>query len=105
MRLGRSRFREVVDRQLELFSTDESELLAEARAAETAVTDASADESEERYGDFQLVVDAVGERLYDMREAFAETLEGGDDDEYRATFDKAARKRFGVLASFLEDGS
>ena len=104
MRLGRSRFREVVDRQLELFSTDESELLAEARAAETAVTDASAGESEERYGDFQLVVDAVGERLYDMREAFAETLEGGDDD-YRATFDKAARKRFGVLASFLKDAS
>ncbi len=65
----------------------------------------SADESEELYGDFQLVVDAVGERLYDMREAFAETLDDGDADEYRAAFDKAARKRFGVLASFLEDGS
>ncbi len=105
MRLGRSRFREIVERQLELFSVDESALLAEARAADAAATSSSVEESEELYGDFQLVVDAVGERLYDMREAFAGTLEDGDDDEYRATFDKAARKRFGVLASFLEDGS
>lgn len=104
MRLGRSRFREVVDRQLEVFSTDESELLTVARTADAAVTNASADESEERYGDFQLVADAIGERLYDMREAFAGTLGDGDADEYRSTFDKAARKRFGVLASFLEDG-
>ena len=106
MRFGRSRFREIVERQLELFSVDESALLAEAQAADAAVDElASVEESEELYGDFQLVVDAVGERLYDMREAFAGTLEDGDDDEYRATFDKAARKRFGVLASFLEDGS
>lgn len=103
MRLGRSRFRALVDRQLELFAADESELVAEARAADSAVTNASAGESEERYGDFQLVVDAIGERLYDLREAFARTLEGGDADEYRSAFDKASRKRFGVLASFLED--
>ncbi len=105
MRLGRNPFREVVDRQLELFSTDESELLAEARAADVAVTNASADESEERYGDFQLVVDAIGERLYDTREAFAATLDDSAANEYRSTFDAAARKQFRVLASFLEDGS
>ena len=105
MRLGRSRFREIVERQLELFSVDESALLAEAHAADAAATSSSVEESEELYGDFQLVVDAVGERLYDMREAFAGTLEDGGGDEYRATFDKAARKRFGVLASFLEDES
>ena len=74
MRFGRGRFHELVERQLDLFSVDESQLLAEAGAADAAWTNASADASEELYGDFQLVADAVGERLYDMREAFAGTL-------------------------------
>lgn len=104
MRFGRGRFHELVERQLDLFSVDESQLLAEAGAADAAWTNASADASEELYGDFQLVADAVGERLYDMREAFAGTLQSRDADEYRSAFDAAARKRFGVLASFLEDG-
>jgi hypothetical protein len=93
-----------VERQLDLFSVDESQLLAEAGVADAAWTNASADASEELYGDFQLVADAVGERLYDMREAFARTLQSRDVDEYRSAFDTAARKRYGVLASFLEGG-
>lgn len=99
----RGRFDELVTRQLDLLSSDEAALLEEATQADAAWTNAAADESEELYGDYQLVVDAIGERLHDVREAYAATLEDAAGDEYRRAFDKAARKRFGRLASFLDD--
>lgn len=98
----RGRFHELVERQLDLFAS-ETELLDEATAADAAWTRASADESEELYGDYHLVVDAIGERLYDIREAFAATLDDGPAEEYRSAFDRAAHKRFGTLAVFLEE--
>ena len=98
----RSRFRELVDRQLDLFEAD-TELLDEAGEADAAWSNAGADESEERYGEYQLVVDAIGEALYEIRETYAATLAADTADEYRADFDRAARKRFGRLAAFLEE--
>jgi hypothetical protein len=98
----RSRFGDLVRRQLDLFETDEAELLSEAAQADKAWTQADRDETEELYGDYQLVVDAVGERLYDVREAYASTLDEAAADEYRTAFDRAALKRFGTLASFLQ---
>jgi hypothetical protein len=97
----RGRFRELVDRQLDLFAS-ETDLLDEASAADAAWTDAHADESEELFGDYQLVADAIGERLHEMRETYAATLDESAADDYRAAFDRAARKRFGRLAAFLE---
>jgi hypothetical protein len=103
--IRRSRFHDLVRRQLDLFATDEAELLDEAEEADAAWTKADRDETEERYGDYQLVADAIGERLYDVREAYASTLENGAADEYRGAFDTAALKRFRRLASFLEEES
>jgi hypothetical protein len=100
--LRRRRFADLVDRQLDLFEQDEGELLAEAAEADEAWTHAGADESEELYGDYQLVVDAIGERLLDLRETYAASLDEAAATEYRATFDGAARKRFGRLAALLE---
>lgn len=102
MILRRSRFHDLVERQLDLFES-ETDLIAEAAAADAAWSSASADESEELYGDYQLVVDAVGDALGDMRETYASTLDDGAADEYRAAFEKAARKRYGRLAALLED--
>jgi hypothetical protein len=99
----RSRFHELVERQLELFVA-ETDLLQEAAEADAAWTEADAEESEELYGDYQLTVDAIGEALHDVRETYAATLDADAADEYRAVFDKVTRKRFGRLASFLEDG-
>jgi hypothetical protein len=99
----RGRFDELVRRQLDLFTADETSLLEEAADADAAWTNASAEESEDLYGDYQLVVDAIGERLHDVREGYAASLDPHTADEYRATFDRAARKRFGRLASFLDD--
>ncbi len=38
-----------------------------------------------------------------MQETFAATLDDDTADAYRAAFEKAARKRYGRLAAFLED--
>ena len=103
MIFGRSRFHDLVQRQLDLFAADEASLLEEAEEADAAWTSADRDETEELYGDYQLVVDTIGERLYDLREAYASTLGTEADDEYRAAFDAAAAKRFRRFASFLGD--
>jgi hypothetical protein len=98
----RSRFRELLERQLDLFEA-ETALLHEAAEADTAWSHASAEESEERFGEYQLVVDAIGEALYEIRETYAATLAPETADRYRTDFDRAAHKRYGRLAAFLEE--
>ena len=98
----RGRFQELVERQLDLFAA-ETDLLDEAATADAAWTGAGADESEELYGDYQLVVDAIGERLHQIRETYAATLDERTAEQYRAAFDRAARKRFARYATFLEN--
>jgi hypothetical protein len=100
---GRGRFGDLVRMQLDLFASDEASLLAEADEADSTWTNADADQSEELYGDYQLVVDAIADRLYEIREAYASTLEGNAADDYRDAFNRAASKRFRRYASFLED--
>ena len=102
MTARRRRFHDLVERQLDLFET-ETKLLEEPAEADAAWTNAGADESEELYGDYQLVVDAIGERLHDIRETYATTLDESTATSYRSAFDRAARKRFGRAASFLDE--
>jgi hypothetical protein len=97
------RFDDLVRRQLDLFAEDEAELLEEAQEADDAWTHADRDEAEELYGDYQLVVDAIGERLLDVRETYAATLEDEAADKYRTAFTHAASTRFRRYASLLAD--
>jgi glycosyltransferase involved in cell wall biosynthesis len=69
--LRKGRFSDLVRRQLDLFEADQSSLLADAAAADAAWSRADRDESESRFGDYVLEMDVVGERLYDVREAYA----------------------------------
>jgi len=102
--LRRARFGELVDRQLDLFEEDSRALLAETAEAEKTWTGATREESEELYGDYQLLVDEIGERLLDLRETYAGTLDERTADEYRSAFNKATRKRFGRdQATLLEE--
>lgn len=99
----RRRFDELVDRQLDLFAVDDSDLLVEAADAESAWNSAGADSAEEAYGDYQLVVDAIADRLLDIRESYAHTLDDEAADEYRDTFTGAASKRYRRYATLLAD--
>jgi hypothetical protein len=103
VRLRRGRFDELVARQLDLFATDESALLEEAEEAEAAWVRSGRDEAEESYGDFQLVVDAIADRLLEIREAYAATLDADGADEYRRAFHGAVSRRFRRYGSLVAD--
>ena len=104
MRFGRrSRFRELVERQLDLFAADDAELLHEAVESEEAWSRAGADSAEEAYGDYQLVVDAIGDRLLDIRESYARTLDEDAAADYSAEFTRAATRRYRRYATLLAD--
>ena len=66
------RFDELVERQLELFAADDADLLHEADEAESRWNAAGPRHAEEAYGDYQLVVDAIADRLLEIREAYAQ---------------------------------
>jgi NTP pyrophosphatase (non-canonical NTP hydrolase) len=99
----RRRFDELVDRQLDLFAADDAELLAEAAEAESAWNASSAESAEEAYGDYQLVVDAIADRLLDIRESYAHSLDEDAADEYRDAFTRAASRRYRRYATLLAD--
>ena len=99
--LGRGRFHDVVGRQLDLFESDEASLLDEADEADATWTRADRDESEELYGDYQLVVDELAERLLEIRESYAASLEQPVADDYRTAFNRAASNRFRRYAALL----
>ena len=48
-------------------------------------------------------MDALADRLYDIRETYASTLDEETAEEYRSTFNHAATKRFRRFAALLED--
>jgi hypothetical protein len=97
--LRRSRFRDTIVRQLDLFAEDEKHgLLEEVGELERRYTHADRDDAEEAYGDYQDAVDAVIDALADMRGRFAATLESPLDDQYEQEFEEAARKRWRWLA-------
>ena len=91
----RDRFGDLVRRQLDLFAEDEAELLREAEEAERGYDGADRDDAEEAYGDFQLVLETVAERLEELRDTYARTLDEDDArEEYERAFERAAGKRY-----------
>ena len=99
MSFRRDRFADLVRRQLDLFAEDEGELLQEADDAERAYDAAERDEAEELYGDYQLVLEAIGDRLGEIRDAYAATLDDDAGEAYERSFVRAARRRYPKLRS------
>lgn len=89
----RGRFGDLVRRQLDLFAEDEAGLLREAEEAERGYDAADRDDAEESYGDYQLVLEAIADRLEEIRDTYAATLEPDEAETYSAAFDRAARRR------------
>ena len=93
----RGRFGDLVRRQLDLFAEDEAELLREADTAARAYDGAEREEAEDAYGDYQLVLESVVERLEELRDTYATTLDDDSRDVYEQAFGRAARRRFPTL--------
>ena len=97
----RDRFGELVRRQLDLFAEDEAGLLREADEAERAYDAAERHEAEEAYGDYQLVLESIADRLEELRDTYASTLDDDAAEAYAQALARAARKRFPNLPARL----
>jgi hypothetical protein len=91
--LRKRRFSAVITRQLDLFVRDHLELLEECDAAERAYDEAEREEAEERFGDYQDLVETGTEILADLRDNFASTLDEDAAEEYETAFNLAVTKR------------
>ena len=103
MKLGRARFGDLIDRQLELFAREHRGLIEDCVAAERSYSKAERDEAEERYGDYVDLVETGTELLADLRDNFATTLDEEAADEYTYAFNRAVLKRFRRFALEIED--
>jgi hypothetical protein len=91
--LGRRRFADPIARQLDIFVRDHLELLEACDEAERAYDRAERDEAEERYGDYQDLVETGTELLADLRDNFKRTLDEETAEEYEDEFNRAVVKR------------
>ncbi len=89
----RRRFADVVERQLDLFESDHAGLIRDTEAALRAYDAAERNEAEERYGDYLDLVETGQDELVEIREAYAESLDGRTAEEYREVFNLLVRKR------------
>jgi hypothetical protein len=101
--LRRRRFSEVISRQLDLFERDHAELIHESEVAERAYDRGGRDDAEERFGDYQDVVETATEILADLRDNFAASLDEDVADDYEAEFNRAVAKRLPRFSLEIEN--
>jgi isocitrate dehydrogenase kinase/phosphatase len=99
----RSRFSEVISRQLDLFERDYPDVIEEAGERYEAYNAADRDKAEELFGDYLDAVETGTEILADIRDGYMRTLEEGIDEEYEAAFNRAVAKRLPPFALEIEN--
>ena len=97
------RFSDLVQRQLALFKREQAGLIRDCIEAERAYDRAPREDAEERYGDYQDLVETGAELLAELRDSYAATLEEATAAEYEAAFNAAVLKRLPRFALELED--
>jgi hypothetical protein len=93
----------VISRQLDLFERDHADLMRECQEAEAAYDRAPRDEAEERYGDYQDLVETGTEVLADLRDHFASTLGDAAAERYEAEFNRAVGRRLPRFSLEIEN--
>jgi hypothetical protein len=101
--IGRSRFADVIRRQLDGFEREHADVIEEAQAKLDAYNRASRDEAEELYGDYLDALETGTELLADLRDNFARSLDESLIDGYLRDFDKAVGKRLAPFRLELEN--
>ena len=99
----RKRFADLIARQLSFFEQDDHDLLDDVDAALERYNAADRDQAEELYGDYQLAIEAATDRIAELRDAYARTLDEHDGEEYAAEFNNAVVARWRALALTIEE--
>jgi hypothetical protein len=101
--LRRQRFGDVISRQLDLFEREQAGLVRECEEAEAAYDRAARDEAEERYGDYQDLVETGTELLAELRDHFASTLGEAAAEHYESEFNRAVARRLPRFSLEIEN--
>jgi hypothetical protein len=101
--MARGRFGDVIQRQLDLFTREQAELISEVETADEHYHRAGREEAEERYGDYMDLVETATEVLADLRDNYASALDDNIADEYEHEFNRAVLRRFPRFALEIED--
>jgi hypothetical protein len=99
----RGRFADVISRQLDLFVRDNLDLLEACDAAEREYDRADRAEAEERFGDYQELVEDGTEILAELRDNFASTLDEDTAEEYELAFNRAVQQRLPRFGLEIEE--
>lgn len=99
----RRRFAGVIDAQLGLFQREHARLIEACDDAERAYDAAVRDEAEERYSEYQDLVEMGTEALADIRDNYAATLDDDVARAYEAEFNRAVLKRLPRFALEIEN--
>ena len=83
----------MISRQLDLFERDYADLIHDCEQAKAAYDRKGRDEAEERFGDYQDLVETATEVLADLRDNFASTLGDAAAEQYEAEFKRAVERR------------
>src|SRR4051794_25265386 len=92
--LGRRRFRDVIERQLDLFEREHADDIAETQKRLDAYNAAERGEAEELYGDYADSVDWAKELVEELRDAYSRTLDEDARDAYEREFERMLAKRW-----------
>jgi hypothetical protein len=96
-------FEDVIRRQLDLFEEECGDLIAECDAAERAYDAADRDEAEEKYGDYLDLVETGTNRLAELRDGFASTMDESAAEVYEAEFNQAVQARLPRFSLGIEN--
>ena len=88
----RKPFAQLIERQLELVALDDRDLLDDVEARRREYASAEREDAEEAFGDYQLALEALKDRLTEIRDTYAATLD--DSEEYERAFERAAARRW-----------
>ena len=97
----RSRYQEIIDRQLDLFLRDHRDVLEDVDTRLARYNAAERDEAEELYGDYVDAVETGTEILADLRDSYARSLD--DPEPYLADFNRTVAKRLPAYALEIEN--
>src|SRR5690349_17127972 len=93
----RSRYHDVIERQLAMFADDNRPLLVRISDAKRRYERARGADSEEAYGDYIELVEEAEDELLALRDRYASTMEGRERSRYQREFTRAAERRLPTL--------
>ena len=101
--LRRRRFRDVVQRQLDLFDDEFGGIVRDARAARTAYAKASDEhDAVATNAHFDELAEEIEDALMGMRDRLASTMDPGPSRWYRSEFLRQAMARYGDVVPYLK---